>query len=116
MRIANQTDPASIAKILAHAIGATRVILFGSQARGDAHSTSDWDFLLVLPAGAWMNSFDTELELIRTAHKSLWDAGIDISADLIPMTEAAFERGDNVLARMVWLEGQTLFQSGVAHA
>ncbi len=116
MRIANQPDTALIAKILAHATGATRVILFGSQARGDAHSASDWDFLLVMPAGAWMNSFDTELELIRTAQRAIWDAGIDISADLIPMSESAFKRGDNVLARIVWLEGRTLFQSGVAHA
>ena len=106
MRIANQPDPELIAKILALATGATRVILFGSQARGDAHSASDWDFLLVMPAGSWMNSFDTELELIRTAQQAIWDAGIDISADLIPMAESAFERGDNVLARTVWLEGQ----------
>ena len=105
-----------MAKVLARATGATRVILFGSQARGDTHNSSDWDLLLVMPAGTWINNFDTELELIRTGQQALWDAGLDISADLVPMTELSFERGDNVLARMVWLEGKTLFQAEVTHA
>jgi predicted nucleotidyltransferase len=105
----SQDQIREMARVMAHASGATSVILFGSQARGDADAASDWDFLLVLPDGAWMNSFDAELEIVRQTQKALWEAGFDLSMELIPMSESSFSNGDNVLARVIWREGKTLF-------
>jgi predicted nucleotidyltransferase len=108
-------DSSEMARVLALASGAIKVILFGSRARGDFHASSDWDFLLILPIGAWMQSFETELEVVRVAQKALWDAGFDCFVDVIPMSVASFERGDNVLARLAWREGLTLFESEVIY-
>jgi predicted nucleotidyltransferase len=102
-----------MARVMARESGANSVILFGSQARGDADASSDWDFLLVLPDGPWMNSFDAELEIVRQTQRALWDAGFDLSMEIILMSESSFTKGDNVLARVIWREGKTLFGNAV---
>ena len=113
-----------IAHIMATASGASKVILFGSRARGDFDSSSDWDFLLVMPKTWNPSCFSEELNTVRAAHNALLNANYDFSIDIIPMREVAFNTGNNVLARMVWQEGITLFeqahtaetQSEVIHA
>ena len=109
----NQTELKKIAAIMAKASGANKIILFGSRARGDFDSSSDWDFLLVMPKGNWMQSFETEMDLVRKTHQALLDAGLDFSLDILPISEQGFERGTTVLARIVWKEGVTLFESSV---
>lgn len=98
----------AMARVLANASGASEVFLFGSRARGNWDTLSDWDFLLVLPDGEWMQSFDTELEVVRQAQNALWEAGFDVYADVIPMSLGAYQKGNNVLARVVWKEGISL--------
>jgi HEPN domain-containing protein len=105
----NPTQLQEIAQIMATASGASKVILFGSRARGDFDSSSDWDFLLVMPQNWNPSCLDQELDAARAAHNALFKQGFNFSIDIIPMTNNAFISGNNVLARMVWREGITLF-------
>ncbi len=107
----NQTELKEIAAIMAKASGASKIILFGSRARGDFDSSSDWDFLLVMPATWNPSCFSQELDTTRAAHNALLERGFDFSIDIIPMTYTAYTTGNNVLARMVWREGITIFET-----
>ncbi len=109
----DKTQLQEIAQIMATASGASKVILFGSRARGDFDSSSDWDFLLVMPKGIWMQSFETEMDLVRKTHQALLDAGFDFSLDILLISEQGFEVGTTVLARVVWKEGITLVETSV---
>ncbi len=113
MNSVSQNELKEIAAIMAKASGASKVILFGSRARGDFDSSSDWDFLLVMPKGHWMQSFETEMDLVRKTHQALLDAGFDFSLDILLISEQGFEAGTTVLARVVWKEGITLVETGV---
>jgi uncharacterized protein len=104
----------AMARVLALSSGALEVVLFGSRARGDFDDSSDWDFLLILPDGAWMFDFEAELEIVRTAQKALWDAGFDVYADVIPMPSSVYQKGTNSLVRIVTREGISVF--GAIHA
>ncbi len=107
----NQTQLKEIAQIMATASSANKIILFGSRARGDFDSSSDWDFLLVMPTSWNPSCLEEELEITRASHNALLKRGYDFSTDIIPMTYNAFTTGNNVLARMVWREGITLFET-----
>lgn len=53
------------------------IILYGSRARGDAQTTSDWDFLILLDGGI----DDTRTDRIRHRLYELeWDTGEVLSA------------------------------------
>jgi predicted nucleotidyltransferase len=113
----NQTELKEIAAIMAKASGASKIILFGSRARGDFDASSDWDFLLVMPQTWNPASFNLELDVVRAAHNALWEFGFRESIELIPMRLTAFQTGNNVLARVIWQEGITLFEhTEVIHA
>ncbi|HLC32447.1 MAG TPA: nucleotidyltransferase domain-containing protein [Candidatus Nanoarchaeia archaeon] len=64
-------------------LGASRIILFGSRARGDFFEYSDYDFIIISPA------FDGVhwLERISCVVKQ-WDS--DRSIDVLPYTESEF--------------------------
>lgn len=113
MQSVSHTKLQEMAQIMAQASGAVKVILFGSRARGDFDKSSDWDFLLLLPEGDWMQTFESEMDMVRTAHNSLLKAGIDLSMDIIPMSVRGFEEGTTVLARVIWKEGITLLETSV---
>ncbi len=113
----NQTQLKEIAQIMATASGANKIILFGSRARGDFDSSSDWDFLLVMPETWNPSTLDQELDVARVAHTALWKSGFRESVDLVPMQKSDFESGNNVLARVIWQEGKTVFEvAEVAYA
>ena len=60
------------AEALAHEFGATRVVLFGSVARGDARPGSDVDLLVDgVPDGRWFDAVARAMEVVRCAEVDL---------------------------------------------
>ncbi len=82
-----------------------RIILFGSQARGDAHAHSDVDLLVVMPDGtdrrAAMRAMLSEL------------CGVGTPKDVVVMTTEDVERYGTLVGtvlRPALLEGRTLYE------
>ena len=65
----------------------TRILLFGSGARGDMHPDSDLDFLVVVPSGVHRR------RLAQTVYRRL--IGITTPVDLVVVTEEDVERYRN---------------------
>jgi len=69
-------------------LGASRVLLFGSRARGDARDDSDYDFIVISPEFGNVDVFRRSI--------GLWDiwraAGGDSPTDFICLTPEEFER------------------------
>lgn len=82
-----------------------QIYLFGSQARGQAEETSDFDLLVVLP--------ESDLPRHRReaiSYDLLW--GMTMPIDVIVLTRSEFERGKRVktsLASTVQEEGELLY-------
>ncbi|MBS1253405.1 MAG: hypothetical protein MAG451_02454 [Anaerolineales bacterium] len=82
-----------------------RIYLFGSQARGQAGETSDFDLLVVLP--------ESDLPRHRReaiSYDLLW--GMAAPIDVIVLTQSEFEQGRRVktsLASTVQKEGELLY-------
>jgi len=84
-----------------------KVILFGSQARGEADSRSDVDLLVVCSIQ------DNRRQMIIRLLDSL--EGLDLTADVIVLTKEEFEHDKLIpgtVARPAWLEGRALYESG----
>ena len=69
--------------LLAAAPQGSQVVLFGSYARGDAHSQSDLDFLVIEPA---LTSRRGEMVRLRQALRPL-----RVPVDLLVVSRAAFD-------------------------
>jgi uncharacterized protein len=81
-----------------------RIILFGSQARGDARPDSDFDLLII---GAWTGS---RHETAAKMYRSL--LGLGVAKDLVLVTPAEFEADKHypgTVSRPAWLEGRVLY-------
>lgn len=80
------TDPiaASLACLRGRLPPGSRVIVFGSHARGDAHGESDLDLLVVEPDVR--NRFDEMARLASLLGRHL------IPADVVVLSDAAFEQ------------------------
>ncbi len=82
----------------------TRIILFGSQARGTAGKHSDVDILVV-------GSFSKKrTELMTDMHRSL--QGLHFPCDIIVLTYEEFESDRHIpgtIARPAWKEGIVLY-------
>ena len=81
-----------------------RIILFGSQARGDARPDSDVDLLVVMPFEG--SRFEKELEI----DKVLWS--IPVSVDVIVTTPEEFAWRKDVVGTIEWPathEGKVLY-------
>ncbi|MFQ5421532.1 MAG: nucleotidyltransferase domain-containing protein [Anaerolineae bacterium] len=82
-----------------------RIYLFGSRARGQNRTDSDYDLLIILP--------ESDLPRHRReahAYDLLW--GIPIPVDLLVMTRSEFQRSHQVktsLAATVLREGELLY-------
>ncbi|MGE4345346.1 MAG: nucleotidyltransferase domain-containing protein [Geoalkalibacter sp.] len=81
-----------------------RIILFGSQARGDADLQSDVDLLVITPLRGNRRAMMVAMD--RTLR------GSGIARDIIILTPDEFERDKEIpgtVARPAWKEGVTLY-------
>ncbi len=86
-------------------INYSKILLFGSRARGDFREDSDWDFLIVLrkPLGA-----ETKKELWFDIYKKLHEFYPFVSFDIILKDNESFEEEKsiaNTISNEVYLEG-----------
>ncbi|MBI4815846.1 MAG: HEPN domain-containing protein [Deltaproteobacteria bacterium] len=101
-------------ELLRHVVERTRpeqVWVFGSRARGDATTTSDWDLLLVLPD----DSSDDSLDQAKAWDTCARDAPEPV--DIVPVRRGEFEtmrRFAGSLCRTVALEGVQVYGERVA--
>lgn len=82
----------------------TRIILFGSQARGTADDRSNVDLLVICPITG------RRRDLMVAMNKAL--AGLGMARDVIVLTPEEFERDRHIpgtVARPAWLEGKVLY-------
>ncbi len=100
-------DPvlAEIVQRLAEAFHPERIYLFGSQARGDAGTDSDYDLLLIVS-----HSDEPGYRRAQRAQEILW--GIWTAADVLIFTREEFDRRKGVknsLPETVLAEGKELY-------
>lgn len=82
----------------------TRIVLFGSQARGNADDKSDWDLLVVVKGEL---EWSRRKELFVRINSRL--AQLRIPADLLIRTKAEVERAQNEVASAI----KTAIREGV---
>lgn len=102
-----------MAKIMAQASGALKVILFGSAARGQAQTHSDLDFLLIMRDSDWKWDGDMfeKLEPAMLAKDALYRLGRYYPMDVLPMAQKRFAEPDSLLANEVKRDGIVLFDA-----
>jgi len=81
-----------IKEILIETVHPKQIILFGSRARGDFHSESDYDLLLVL------DSCENERTITRTCYRTLLSQNISTPIDLIAVSSEKLKSHENSLA------------------
>jgi predicted nucleotidyltransferase len=82
-----------------------RIIMFGSQARGDADANSDIDLLVVCPLTR------DRREMALAMDRALW--GLRLARDIVVLSPEEFERDRQIpgtIARPAWLEGKVLYE------
>lgn len=78
------------------------IVLFGSQARGNATPGSDYDIALIFA------NRDQIRPGLRRAHRALWPRPFPL--DLVGFARETFQQGHTTLAREVSREGRTLYE------
>ena len=84
----------------------TRIILFGSQARGTADNHSDVDLLVICAVEG------NRRPLMVAMDRAL--KGLGIARDIVVLTPEEFEMDRHIpgtIARPAWLDGQVLYDS-----
>jgi len=86
-----------------------RVILFGSQARGTAHSRSDVDLLVICSVPPERGA---RRALIVAMDRAL--GGLGLAKDIVVLTPEEFDRDRRIpgtVARPAWREGRVLYEA-----
>jgi len=89
------SDP-RLAEVVRRLVGVyrpERIYLFGSAARGDAGSDSDYDLMVVVPDDA-----PSELRGSARAYEALW--GLAVATDVLVWTRSAFDRRTHLRASL----------------
>ncbi|HEX8522220.1 MAG TPA: nucleotidyltransferase domain-containing protein [Tepidisphaeraceae bacterium] len=89
-QVASTPDPKILDDLVARILRAcqpTRIILFGSAARGEMRENSDLDVMIVLPEGADIPAAEEEL------YRNMRKFGTDF--DLVVVTEGNVQRNGN---------------------
>lgn len=84
-----------------------RVILFGSQARGDAGPASDYDFLVVV------RNVRNEREISRRIYRALLERKVGVAVDAIVVDEETLSQhraSPFFIYRQALAEGQILYE------
>ena len=84
--------------------GISRVILFGSRARGDHEELSDYDLLIVVPDELYRKGMDLELRHLLT--------DISVAKDLIVAKQSTMDRLGEIAGTIYYeakLEGVTVY-------
>jgi predicted nucleotidyltransferase len=95
-----------VAQRIVDRCGATRIVLFGSVARGDDGPDSDLDLLVVLPVVG--RRHDAAVQVLRELRD------LPVPVDVTVVDEAGFERGRKLpgLIRVALREGLEIVPSG----
>ena len=104
MLVAERLDFQALARTVAEASGASRVLLFGSMARGDNTVDSDTDLLLV---------FDDHLSMAEVTERLIAADTATLprkfALDLVPMLSHDYFERQSVLSRAIHREGRLLY-------
>jgi predicted nucleotidyltransferase len=96
----------AIKKRLVEGFAPSKIILFGSQARGTADERSDVDILVVCPISG------SRRGLMVAMDRAL--RGLRLARDIMVLTPEEFERDRHIpgtVARPAWQEGKVLYEN-----
>jgi predicted nucleotidyltransferase len=101
------SDPilAEIVRRLVKSLSPQRIYLFGSKARGDATTDSDYDLMVIVS-----NPKEPGYRLAQLGHSAIWDIGS--AADILVWSTDAFNRRLHLKASLpatVMREGKLLY-------
>jgi predicted nucleotidyltransferase len=90
-----ESDPmlAEIVQRLITEFGPEQIYLFGSRARGEAGSDSDYDLMVIVPQAT-----EPGYRLAQRAHSLLW--GLGVAADILVWTREQFDSRRQVVASL----------------
>ncbi len=97
-----QAPIAQLTSRIVEAVNPESIVLFGSQARGNATADSDYDIALIFA------DRDQIQPGLMQAHRALWPR--EVSIDLVGFTKDTFQTGRTAFAREVRREGKSLYQ------
>ena len=84
------TELKQVTEIIKQKAGSVRIVLFGSRARGDYTTSSDYDILIII------KNVKNEREITREIYKELYTQGVDLDIELTAVDE---NRWNNVKER-----------------
>lgn len=98
----SQKQLAHLTSRIVEAANPESVVLFGSQAQGNATAGSDYDIALIF------SDRDKIQNGLKLAHRALWPRNVPV--DLVGFTKETYQTGRTAFAREVRREGKFLYR------